>query len=120
MSTSSRRPPLASSSANRTGRGATAFNGFGSRRGSPLDPLIDQLRLICEGRLSDEVFKGQRTVEGNRELQSGERRATEIEEGIPPADLLLGDSEHLGPHSREPSLRRSTWSLVVLLCDIEL
>ena len=69
--------------------------------------------------MSEEVLEGHRTVKGNRQPESGERGAAEVEKLIPPADLLRGDAQHLGPRGREPVLRRRTRLLVVLLGDVQ-
>src|SRR6266513_2333939 len=115
-------PPFASSSGRRAGsRAAAAWDGRRTHSGAlhPLESALDQLRLIGEDRLTDEVPKGHRAVKGNRQLQSGERRAAQVEKVIPPADLPLGNAEHLRPRSRQPVFGRRTRQLVTLVGDIE-
>ena len=87
---------------------------------SPPEPAINQLRLIGKDRLSEDVFEGHRTAKGNHKLERGERRAAEIEKVSAPADLFLGDTQHLGPLGCEPTLRRRIRHLVVLLGDVQL
>src|SRR2546425_490975 len=105
-----------------SGAGRRALAGWDTRLNlsdSPLEPAIDQLRLIGEDRVTDEVFEGHCTVNGNRQLKSGQRRAAEVEKLIPPADLLFGNAEHLRPHGRQPVLGRRARPLVVLLGDTQ-
>src|SRR5437867_12689391 len=115
MRTSSR--SFASSGGSRVNGGGAAGNR--SRRDAALEPALDQGRLIGEDRVTCEVPEGHRSVEGDRQLQSGQRRAAEVEEVIPSADLVLGYAEHLRPRGRQPVLGRRTRPLVVLLGDIE-
>src|SRR2546422_2632806 len=107
---------FASSSGSRVDGGpAAAWEGNRSRRDAKLEPALDQRRLIGEDRVSCEVLEGHRSVEGNRQLQTGKRRAAEVEKVIPSADLVLGDVERLRPRGRQPVLGRRTRPLVVLL-----
>src|SRR5260370_17488090 len=76
--------------------------------------------LVGKDRLSEDVVGGPRTAKGNHKLDSGGRRPAEIKKVSAPADLFLGDTEHLGPRGCEPTLRRRIWPLVVLLGDIQL
>src|SRR6059058_5479927 len=118
MRTSSR--SFASSGGSRVnGGGAAAWDGNRSRRDAALEPALDQSRLIGEDRVTCEVPEGHRSVEGDRQLQSGQRRAAEVEKVIPSADLVLGDAEHLRPRGRQPALGRGARLLVALLGDIE-
>src|SRR5438067_9631450 len=73
-------PPFASSSGSHASSpAAAASDRHWSCWNSPPEPAIDQLRLIGEDRLSEEVLEGHRTVKGNRQLESGERGAAEVE-----------------------------------------
>src|SRR2546430_1308502 len=111
---------FASSSGSRVdGGAAAAWEGNRSRRDGKLEPALDQRRLIGEDRVTCEVLEGHRSVEGDRQLQSGQRRTAEVEKVIPSADLVLGDAEHLRPRGRQPVLVRRTRPLVVLLGGIE-
>src|SRR5207248_6247470 len=113
-------PPFASSSGGPAGNRGTAASERHRSRDFPLQAAIDQVRLIGEHRVTNEVLEGYRAVKGNRQLQSGQRRTAPVEEVIPPADLCLGNTEHLRPRGCQPVLGRRTGSVPALSSDIEL
>src|SRR6266545_1959768 len=84
------------------------------------EPALEQGRLIGEYRVTGEALEGQRTLKSDRQLESGQRRAAQVEKVIPPAYLVLGDAEHLRPRGREPVLGRRARPLAALLGDLEL
>src|SRR2546427_7506884 len=84
-----------------------------------LGPAVDQRGQLGENRLTGEVLEGYRTVQGDRQLQCRQRRAAQVEEVIPPADLVLRGAEHFCPYGRQPVLCRRTRPVEVLLGDIE-
>src|SRR5437870_13551917 len=83
-------------------------------------PVLDQRRLVGEDGVTREVLEGQRTVQGDRQLHGGQRGAADLEEVVPPADLVRRDAEYLRPHGREPLLALRPRPLVVPLGGSEL
>src|SRR5436309_7208067 len=61
--------------------------------------LIEQRRQIGEPRVLGEILERDCTVERDHELERRQRRAADVEEVIAPADLVPGDTEHVGPSS---------------------
>src|SRR5436190_18341357 len=61
--------------------------------------LIEQRRQIGEPGVLGEILQRDRTVERDHELERRQRRAAEREEVVAPADLVPGDTEHVGPSS---------------------
>src|SRR5438094_1921056 len=89
------------------------------RRSEPIrERVIDQRGQIGENRVISEVLERHGTVQGNRQLQCRQRRAAQVEEVIPSADLLLRDAEHLCPCSRQLVLGRRGRSVGVVFGDI--
>src|SRR5215472_18014158 len=72
------------------------------QRDSALEPAVDQLRLVGKDRVRRDILKEHSTLKSNRQPHSGQRRAAELEEVIPPANLVPGDAKHFRPHSRQP------------------
>src|SRR5436309_7156927 len=62
-----------------------------------LGPAVDQRGQIGENRVTGEILEGHRTVQGDCQLHCRQRRAAQVEEVMPPADLILRDAEHLCP-----------------------
>src|SRR5207247_4034796 len=79
-------------------------NRSGTARSRGTDLVVDQHGQIGENRVVDEVFEGHRPLQGDRQLQCRQRRAAQLEEVIPPADLVLRDAEYLCPCGRQPVL----------------
>ena len=67
-----------------------------------------------------EVLQGHCTVQRDRQLQCRQRRTSQIEEMIPPADLALRYTEHFCPRGRQPLLCRRTRHVVIVFGDIGL
>src|SRR5213080_1497657 len=74
---------------------------------------------IGENRVTGEVLEGHRALQGDRQLQCRQRRAAQVEEVIPPADLVLRDAEYLCPCGGQPVLCRRTRPVVALFGRIE-
>ncbi len=70
-------------------------------------------------RVRGEVLEGHRAVQGDRQPHSRQRRAAQVEEVIPPADLVLRHAEHLCPCGRQPVLCRRDRPVAVLFGNIE-
>src|SRR5438309_7819742 len=85
-----------------------------------LGPAVDQRGQIGENRVTGEVREGHRALQGDRQLQCRQRRAAQVEEVIPPADLVLRDAEYLCPCGGQPVLCRRTRPVVALFGRIEL
>src|SRR2546426_4738921 len=80
---------------------------------------VDERGQIGENRVTGDVLEGHGTVQGDDQLQCRQRRAAQVEEVIPPADLVPRDAEYLRPCGSQPLLCRRAWPAVVLFGDIE-
>src|SRR5207248_11534817 len=100
-------------------RAAAAWDRQGGCSDTRFDSGVEQCRLIGEYWVSSQLLEGHGPVESDHQLQSGQRRATEIEKVILPADLALGDAEHLRPRGGQPVLGRRTWPLAGRFGGIE-
>src|SRR5438874_1242914 len=92
-------------------RAAAAWYRQGGCSDARFDSGVEQCRLSGEYRVSSQVLEGHGPVKSDHQLQSGQRRAAEIEKVILSADLVLGDAEHLRPRGGQPVLGRRTWPL---------
>src|SRR5574341_535582 len=120
MRTSSRSfPSLSGSGAGH--RAAAARNTY--RTGSDtarFEPLVYERRLIGEDRVKAKVLERHRAVQGDRQPQGGQRRTAQLEEVVPPPDLVSGYPKDLRPRGGQPVLGRRARPFVVLASHIQL
>src|SRR2546423_13195649 len=90
-------------------RAAAAWYRQGGCSDARFDSGVEECRLSGEDRVTSQFLEGHGPVESDHQLQSGQRRATEISKIILTADLVFLQPQQLRPRGGPPILAPRPW-----------